>query len=592
MPDNAISIRNAEIVLRTSADPFTVSWEVDERDGDVVLATLVLASDAPASPPMVELWWQHPMSATHQAWHPAVGMKRNIPAEWCATKCGSMGTIHAPVLCLYDIGGRNAVTVALSDAMNAHELSVGVWEEHATALVRFKLFTDPVPPSTSFRVTLRFDFRAAAWHEAVRDVAAWWESSAGHEPAPVPEHARLPFYSTWYSFHQELSTEGIERQCHLAKEAGMDAVIVDDGWQTGDVNRGYAHCGDWEVYEGKFGDFAAHVARVHDMGMKYVLWFSVPFVGVHSRAHARFGRMYLNPDDPAEWHVLDPRFPEVREFLASLYESFVTRYDIDGFKLDFVDCFRPSASTRFAFGDGRDMESVPAAVDRLLHDATRRLRALKPDIMVEFRQAYTGPLMRKYGNMLRAGDVPNDFAGNRIATLDVRVLANRTAVHSDMVMWHRTDPVESAAMQLLHTLFAVPQVSVLLDRLPEEHRRMLAFLLRFWRDNRDVLLDGELMPLAPELLYPVVLSRTAEKLLAVVHGAAALVPLPAEMPGRVIIVNGSLQPDVTLRGGSGDWRVEVFTCMGDRVAAAESLRLDGGATALTMPPAGIAYLTR
>lgn len=35
-----------------------------------------------------------------------------------------------------------------------------------------------------------------------------------------------------------------------------------------------------------------------------------------------------------------------------------------------------------------------------------------------------------------------------------------TAVHSDMLMWHRDDRDEAVALQLLSVAFAVPQISV------------------------------------------------------------------------------------------------------------------------------------
>lgn len=59
----------------------------------------------------------------------------------------------------------------------------------------------------------------------------------------------------------------------------MKTIILDDGWQTDDNNRGYAFCGDWQVSPNRFPDFAAHVKRVRDMGMKYMVWYSVPYVG-------------------------------------------------------------------------------------------------------------------------------------------------------------------------------------------------------------------------------------------------------------------------------------------------------------------------
>ncbi|PHB05610.1 alpha-galactosidase, partial [Bacillus pseudomycoides] len=85
----------------------------------------------------------------------------------------------------------------------------------------------------------------------------------------------LPMYSTWYSFHQDISDNEIEKQCEIAKQLGCGAVIVDDGWQTEDDHRGYAYCGDWEVSPKRIVGMREHVERVHDLGMKYLLWYSV-----------------------------------------------------------------------------------------------------------------------------------------------------------------------------------------------------------------------------------------------------------------------------------------------------------------------------
>ena len=62
----------------------------------------------------------------------------------------------------------------------------------------------------------------------------------------------------------------------------MKVLIVDDGWQTDDTNRGYAFCGDWQISPRRFPDMPAHVRRVHEMGLKYIVWYAVPFVGKKS----------------------------------------------------------------------------------------------------------------------------------------------------------------------------------------------------------------------------------------------------------------------------------------------------------------------
>jgi len=585
-------ISTSGYTIRLSGDtgPFRPSLTLESEADGVALVRLRLESPKSAPLQGIVLSWQHPLVRTHNVWYPGCGPNRSIRANWGPTACRSKNTSQAPVMCLYGTSGRNALTFALSDCQNTAVLSAGVVEETGMGDCHVRLLEDPLPPVTCYEVTLRLDSRPVLWSQALQDVSRWWESLPGLEPCAVPEEARLPLYSSWYSFHQNLSPEGLEAQCRLAAEVGMQGIIVDDGWQTDDTNRGYEYCGDWEVTERKLPDFRAHVQRVHALGMKYVLWFSVPFVGVHSRAYARFHDKLLNPNGQGTF-VLDPRFPEVRQYLTDIYQSFIRRYDIDGFKLDFVDSFNAEPAVRDQTGGGRDCASVAEGADRLLSEALARLRVLKPDVLVEFRQSYIGPLMRRYGNMLRAGDVPDDFAGNRLNTVDVRLLSGHTAVHSDMVMWHRNEPVESAAMQLLHTLFAVPQVSVLLDRIPEEHRRMVRYLLEFWRENRDVLLDGEFLPQSPELLYPVVQARTGQKLLAAVYCAGASVCMPDSAPPELILVNGTLQEGLILNLAmpTGKRQMTIRRCTGE-VVSSGAMDLSAGLHMLPVPPAGVAEL--
>jgi alpha-galactosidase len=167
-------------------------------------------------------------------------------------------------------------------------VKAGVEEETAQLLRSVSIFEEPTAPLTSYEATLRLDTRDVPYYEALSDVGRWWAGLPGYEPAPVPETARLPMYSTRYSFHQDLDPGRVEEQCRLAKDLGCEAVIVDDGWQTTSNERGYAYTGDWETAPEKIPDERAHVDRVHDLGMKFMLWYSVPFVGVNSRAWERF----------------------------------------------------------------------------------------------------------------------------------------------------------------------------------------------------------------------------------------------------------------------------------------------------------------
>jgi alpha-galactosidase len=531
------------------------------------------------------------MINTHYKWYPGTYLNRTILPVWSKDECISKATSNAPVYALFSMDGTNALTFALSDALNVVKLQAGLDELTAMAHCEIKLFTEPMPMIKQYEARIRLDTRNIQYYEVLQDVSKWWSSMPNHKPSPIPEHARCPIYSSWYSFHQDLSPEKLEKQCQLAKEMGMEAIIVDDGWQTEDTNRGYAYCGDWEVTKNKLPDFHEHIKRVHEIGLKYILWFSVPAVGIHSKAYKRFKNKLLNPSRKHNWFVLDPRFPEIREYLITLYERFVRDYHIDGLKLDFVDTFHLTEETKDSFGEGRDFDSVQEAVDCLFTSIINRLRAINPVILIEFRQKYIGPLMRKYGNMFRALDVPNDYSGNRVRTIDIRLLCGKTPAHSDMFMWNKDDSVESAAMHLIHTLFSVPQVSVLLDKIPAEHAKMIKYLISFWKENRDVLLDGELIPYEPGMLYPYVCARNDNKVLAAWYSDSCIC-IDSKVPPELILVNGTFNDRVIIQLEQDlEGRTMIITSCTGSIIKKEKVSISAGIHYIALPPAGICTLT-
>ena len=91
-------------------------------------------------------------------------------------------------------------------------------------------------------------------------------------------------------------------------------LIVDDGWQTMDDRRGYRYTGDWEPV--RVGDMKSFVDRVHRLDVKFMLWYSLPFIGENAGNYERFRGKYLRYWESQGAWVLDPRYPEVREFIT------------------------------------------------------------------------------------------------------------------------------------------------------------------------------------------------------------------------------------------------------------------------------------
>lgn len=586
-----IRTKQHEFALHERADSFTAALSVEEISEGLNKITILLTSEKEAVPEVRKLTFEHPISDIHASWHPASDRNRGFKADWMRSLRSNAAT-SAPVIALFNVNDQNRLTFAYSDALNTVQYLAGVHEESGVFHCSLELFTEVTAPITSYTAQLLIDTRDIPYFQCLEQVGEWWGRMPEYDPAPVPESARTAMYSTWYSMHQQVTAQDIEEQSRLAKSMGMDAVIVDDGWQTDDNRRGYAYTGDWEVCESKIPNMAALVESVQQMGMRFLLWYSVPFVGKQSKAWDRFRHKLLKFNERHGAGTIDPRYPDVREYIINTYEQALRSWNLDGFKLDFIDQFYVQEEDVLSSDPGRDILSIPAAVDRLLTDTIARLRAIKTDVMIEFRQMYIGPAMRKYGNMFRAADCPNDSIHNRVRTLDIRLLSGNTATHSDMLMWYYNEPVESAALQFINILFSVPQVSVWLDRVPERHQEMIRFWLKFWKQHRDILLDGVLRPQHPELLYPVVSAsnKAGSSITVSYHDELITAPAPRQAK-QWTLINGRLKEGLFIQflESQGTARVLIKNCLGVETSA-YMLVCTTGIHKLDIPAAGIAVL--
>ncbi len=562
--------------------------ERENADGNITLCDIDITFAEEIVPQPISLRFPIDNIDTYSVWSPTICSSRHMGPNWQKRTSSSRLASGLPIHALVSLGGQNRLTVALSDAATATALRSGIIEETAQTEVEVLLFTQPQNAIKSYHVTVYFDWTDRRYEDSIRAAEKWWQSDCGYVCAPVPAHAKLPMYSTWYSFHQNTIPAEILKQCRMAKEMGMESVIVDDGWQTDDTSRGYSYCGDWEVAPKKIPDMKAFVDEVHALGMKIMLWYSVPFVGVHSKAFERFSDMFLGfniVNGEKVFGVLDPRFPDVRAYLKGLYTAGVRDFGLDGLKLDFIDSFCLYPDTP-EFDARRDVQSLDEGVDLLLREVTTALREINPDILIEFRQSYVGPTIRKYGNMLRVTDCPQDSLINRRASIDLRLSCGESAVHSDMLMWNPKESAESAAAQIIACMFCVPQISVKLDEIPESHRKMLRFYLKFRREHRDILLDGTLRAENPESYYSIVSSEKDGHLIAVAYMEKVLTLSPDTT--RLSFINGSGEDNLTVRFPVG-WknrRYTIHSCTGELLKQGE-IADACGVREFAVPRAGI-----
>ena len=529
----------------------------------------------------VKLEWKLPCVDVQYMWHPECGKDRALHGNWQLNH-KSMMTISAPVGVLFNGNDESVYTFASDEVRRVTKLHMGTQDSDNIVLIELEMDLTQLLGRSSHRIAVRADFRRIPVQDALDGVRAWWDSML--PPAmEVPEIARLPLYSSWYCYHQRIEAAGLEEECRRAKEMGMHAIIVDDGWQCGDNSGGYGYTGDWEVYPGKIPDMKAHVAKVHEYGLKYILWYSVPFVGYHSKVFKRFENMLLYHRENLSCAVLDPRFPEVREYLTGMYETAMREWDLDGFKLDFVDSF--FAPKEDELRSGMDFACVQEATQQLMLDIVDRLKAIKPDVMIEFRQSYTGPMMRRFGNLFRVGDCAMDIISNRIGIADIRMLAGHSAVHSDMLAWGPDEAPEEAALQLLNSIFGVIQFSMILGELSEEHLAMSRFWLDFAQKHVDTLQKGAFIPHEPHYLYPVIEARGADEAIVGVYARNKVVQMPEKE--KVYLINATKDAHLVVELAAPlDAKAVVWNTMGE-IVREEELHLGVGIHKIAVPCSGM-----
>lgn len=536
---------------------FDAVWR--EAAQDIYEAAITLESRTPCVFQPVKISFLIPSIEVHYIWTPKIDLIRALNPSWYANLYTSNAFTGAPVNSLMRYDDKNICTWAFSDTFETAVMRSWALEESGMYECSIKLFEKGGAARKNYSAVLRLDMRSVRYDRALEDVQLWWCEGAPNAPLTVPDAARHAMYSTWYSYHQKLHTEALLSECREAKKLGCGAIIIDDGWQTADGSRGYAYCGDWHLCREKIADMHGFCEAVHALGMKVMLWYSVPYIGIKSQKYNIFkDKVIAFITD--EWAVLDTRYPDVREFLISTYEAALKEWDIDGFKLDFVDDFVVIPPEQIGVKEGMDYADMLHATDALFSECQQRLNGIKQDVLIEFRQTFNGPVIRHYGNMLRSVDSPIDSDENRVRIANLRLLAGDTAVHSDMLMWHYNDTVQSAAMQLANVFFSVPRISMRLSELRNDHKQMLGFYMSLWNKWREVLLSGVFSAHLPRARFVQLCAKLESCFAAGVH-AESIVDIPDKCE-EAIIINACYSAEILIRAPQ-PYRALQYSCIGE-----------------------------
>ncbi len=531
-----------------------------------------------------------PMKNILQLYSPISEYKRNrMVVQWFRPSIvKSNFSFGLPTLSAVSEGNKNYVTVGLSDSDNDSSISFCVQDFREKDEVEFtvKLLCGR-EKKNEYSVFLRIDEREIPLCETLKEQTSWF-SGFYPQPTNYPSVCEEPLYSSWYNFHQHPSADALYDELVIASKAGFKTVIIDDGWQyDGNGTSDYIDCGDWAFSKEKFPDPKGFTDAVHSLGMKVALWLPVPYVGFNTKAHAKFKDKLLYEEGvmfedggAINAGILDVRYKEVRTHIVDVVKGLMS-YGFDGMKLDFVDDFKITDATPPA-NDLMDEKDLSSAIIKLLEELTAGIKSIKSDAMIEFRQNYIGPSIVRFANMLRVADCAFDSITNRIAIADLRMLNYNLAIHSDMLLWGKTETEENVARQLLNVVFSVPQISVLLKNLPENHFVILKNFISYWTENRKTLLHGNFTVKDEDCTYSVLAAEDDDK-----NIVALYLKNDFTYSGkRTDILNGSRSNKIYVDFGKYTADVSVYDCKGLLVSQQKC----NGVVAINVPIGGRAEL--
>ncbi len=453
--------------------------------------------------------------------------------------CANIGF---PFVALFHRGGENRAAFGLLDQLTETALDAELSEATRSYHMHWhKPAGEAAPTVDRWEETLFVSTARRPWPTVLGTYVQTVDREWPQPKMAVPEHAFDPVFCTWTAIHHDVSQEWILRNARLAASLGFGTWLTDDGWFTDKATfADYRYAGDWEPCVAKFPDFAGHVRAVQEMGLRYVLWVAPFMVGDESQAAQRYADFLTAPIPQLHCSSLSPWRRETRAVVADLLERLVRDYGLDGLKLDFIDAIPPDSEPppELAYG------TLGAGLYDILSHSVDRVLALRPGLLIEFRNRYTNLASRRYGNLYRASDVPINFAMNRWQVTTLRLLAPDRAVHLDPALWHPDDSDENVAVHLINTIISVPMVSVELDQYPQSHLDLIRCWIGFYNKHRDTIVHGGFAPEFHLGRVPLIRFTGEEERIVGLYDDIAFPP--GEGPTPLWILNASTRPFVEL----------------------------------------------
>ena len=471
---------------------------------------------------------QQPFIDIHRSWAGAVDCWRGTELASIALNYSfdSAANRHLPVMCNYSRTGANHGVVGLLNHVPVTQINQRPPIEQPPMHLLQTKFTRERKTGGS-RETVVIYREGLHFAEAIRRFMRFCRERQGIEPLPAPDWAREPVWCSWYSHLYVLTQDDVEEQIPHLKRLGFRTVLIDASWfHRPDAGPNQAS-GDYLVERSFFPDLAGLSRRLHEAGLKLMLWCSPLYVGGTARKRQAMAP-YCVWDGRERSLRLCPFCEESKVHARDLVERLMRDYELDGLKFDFMDTVDSCADAAHDHGEA----NFGAAMVEFMRAIRDGVLGVNADAAIEYRIKYSTLASQPFANCHRGNDAPYDADYMRRENLFLRLFCEYpSAVWNDYAYWHAEEEAENVSLMLGQQIFSggVPTLSIDLVKCSEEHRRIIEQWMAFYREHANALARAELTVHSADTVFSVSSLQNVEESAAFVLLAGQHIPARIEL---------------------------------------------------------------
>jgi alpha-galactosidase len=500
-----VNFRLEQLSIAGDVQPFKTEIRVDTLNEDLYLINLTLYTDFPSALPSFKFNIKYP--------------KDKIDELWSSRSWSSNSFINIPnysrlqsdysILSGLTQSSKNRITLSTYDNFKSRYTGIDLKKENDSLVFSFNFFNTSVPDAEllEYKVKVLLDLRDENYSKTVRESVQWRLDQEKQSSITKIDPSLLPVYSLWYPMDRNIPLENITHYFDSISSMGFRSVLFDDGWQNV-VRFDVDSSGSWDPSETTV--VKEFMDKAREKKMKIDLWYSKPFLGAHNYVYKKFQGKYVQYVTSSQ-PILDIRYPDVRQYLSSVYNDVVTDWGIDGIWFNFLNGYYPDENIIMTDDKGRDFVSVRKSLDSLRILMQNNMQTSNPELSINQSYPAVGPLHTsntKTINGFLGTTVLNDV---REKLVNNRLMFGEYSPFMEIMGIHPRDPALDVALKFQSILFGAPYISYFSYTLPESIRGTLSFWIKYWKTNSQYLLGDNFETYDPVHHYTILKSGDETK---------------------------------------------------------------------------------